>query len=323
MSPSAPKETASPDLPMPIAVSARLRTYVAERLQPRLLPVVVLVFAMGLLYGKAIVGTKSLHISVVDVIGVFGVVGYIVVARVFDEHKDYEFDVAHLADRPLPRGAISWSEVNALGFVGLLMQVVICVIEDAGIGKVCAWWAIAFGFLVLTRYEFFVRAWLRRHFVTNTLTHLPVYCLVALWSAEIGAHPKWIGWSAIWLGGYMYVHTFGLDLWRKSHAPEDEVPGVDSYTAIWGTTYASVAAIVLVAATAALAGAMLQASHVTAVAPYVALAVLMLPVAGGLVRFALAPNRRTSAIARNVLILTVATVDVTLILSLAIGRGLS
>jgi 4-hydroxybenzoate polyprenyltransferase len=284
---------------------------------------VILVFATGLLYGKAIVGTKSLHVSVVDVIGVFGVVGYIVLARVFDEHKDYEFDVTHLADRPLPRGAISWSEVNALGFVGLLVQVVICVIEDAGIGRVCAWWAIAFGYLVLTRYEFFIRSWLRRHFVTNTLTHLPVYCLVALWSAEIGAHPRWIGWSAIWLGGYMYVHTFSLDLWRKSHAPEDELPGVDSYTAQWGTTKASVASVVLVATTAALAGAMLQAANVTAVAPYVALAVLMLPMTGGLVRFARAPNRGASAVARNVLIITVAALDLTLILSLAIGRGLS
>jgi hypothetical protein len=172
---------------------------------------------------------------------------------VFDEHKDYEFDVVHLPDRPLPRRAVSWGEVNSLGVVAVAVQLAACLALDGGLGPVGAWWAIAMAYLVFTRYEFFVRPWLRRHFVTNSVTHLPVYALASVWAAQMGAQRTWVPATVAWLAAYTYVHTFGADLWRKSRAPEDEHPAVDTYTQRWGVLGASVATAALVILSAGLA----------------------------------------------------------------------
>jgi len=308
---------------VPGSVAGRLSAYLAERFPVRGIVTNSIGYAAALLYGKAIVADGALRIEAEDIVGVLGIVMFLLLARVFDEHKDYEFDVEHLPDRPLPRGAISWREVDGLGVAAAVVMAVVCLAVDGGVGPVCAWWAIAMAYLVLTRFEFFVRPWLRAHFVTNTVTHLPVYALAALWVAQIGAEPEWLGPTAIWLALFTYFHTFGVDLWRKSHGPEDERPAVDSYTQQWGTTPASVATAAIVIVSAGFAAAMLMAADVDAAGGYVALALVPIPLLAELARFARTPNRRTNERKRNVLALTLIGLHLIVIATLAIDRGLA
>lgn len=301
----------------------RLGRYLAERFGIQLVVIQLLMYCTGMLYGKAIVTHGSLHVRAGDVAAAVALVSFFLLARVFDEHKDYEFDVVYLADRPLPRGAITWAEVNGLGVATVIVQIAVCVTLDRGIGRVCAWWAIAMAYLVLTRFEFFVRPWLRRHFVTNTVTHLPVYALASVWAAQIGAQPRWVPVPVAWLAAYTYFHTFGADLWRKSRAPQDERPEVDSYTQRWGTTGASVATAAIVIAAAGLAAAMLAAAHAGAIAGYVVLGLATLPVLAGLVRFARDPDRETNEQRRKLLALTLVALQLTVILTIGIVRGLT
>jgi 4-hydroxybenzoate polyprenyltransferase len=301
----------------------RLRDYLAERFQPQLVLGLLVSYAAAALYGKAIVSSGELDVSWKDIVGAAGLIAFFLLARVFDEHKDYEFDVMHLADRPLPRGAISWREVDGLAIAAIIAQVVVCLAVDGGLGAVCFWWALAMGYLVLTRFEFFVRPWLRRHFVTNTTTHLPVYALASLWAAQIGAEPERLGLEAIWLALFGYVHTFGIDLWRKSHAPEDERPAVDSYTQHWGTAAAGVATAATVIISAGLAAVMLNVADAGVVGGWAALAVVPIALLVALARFVRTPDRQTNERKRNLLALTLVAIQLVVILTLALDRGLA
>lgn len=297
--------------------------YLAERFGIQLIAIQLLMYCTGMLYGKAIVTRGSLDVRPGDVAGVVALVMFFLLARVFDEHKDYDFDVTYLADRPLPRGAISWAEVNGLGVAAVIIQIAIGAALDGGLGRTLAWWAIAMAYLVLTRFWFFVPSWLRRHFVTNTVVHLPVYALASVWAAEIGARPAWVPVPVAWLAAYTYFHTFGADLWRKSRAPEDERRGVDTYTQSWGTTGASVATAVIVIIAAGLAAALLAAAHAGAAAGYAALGLVTLPVLAGVTRFARNPTRETNEQRRRLLALTLVALQLTVILTMSIQRGLT
>lgn len=301
----------------------RLSGYLVERFQPQLVLALLVSYAAAMLYGTAIVSGGELDVSLGHVAAAVGLVAFFLLARVFDEHKDHEFDLVHLADRPLPRGAISWREVDGLGVAAVVVQIVVCLAVDGGVGPVCFWWAIATAYLVLTRFEFFVRPWLRRHFVANTVTHLPVYALASVWAAQIGAEPEWVGPAVIWLALFGYVHTFGTDFWRKTHAPEDERPAVDSYTQLWGTTAASAAIAAAILASAGLAAVMLTAADAGAIGGYAALAIVPIPLLVILVRFARTPNRQTNQRKRNLLALTLVALQLVVVLALALDRGLA
>jgi UbiA prenyltransferase family len=302
---------------------SRAGRYLAERFGIQLVVIQLLMYCTAVLYGKAVTGPGALHVRFWDVAAAVGLVMFFLLARVFDEHKDYDFDAAYLPGRPLPRGAVSWAEVNTLGALAAGAQIAICVALDGGVGPVCAWWAIAMAYLVLTRFEFFVRPWLRRHFVTNTVTHLPVYALASVWAAEVGAHPTWVPAAVAWLAAYTYVHTFGADLWRKSRAPEDERPEVDTYTQRWGTTGASLATAAIVIIAAGLAAAMLAAANAGAAAGYAVLALAPLPVLAGLVRFTRDPGRERNEQRRKLLAVTLVALQITVILTIAVRRGLT
>ncbi|HEX8742808.1 MAG TPA: hypothetical protein VF712_06725 [Thermoleophilaceae bacterium] len=304
-------------------LAGRLLGYLNERFPIQGVITNSIAYAAALLYGKAIVGDGELHVAVEDVLGVLGILGYLLLARVFDEHKDFEFDVEHLPDRPLPRGSISWREVDGLGVAAFVVQAAVSVAVDGGVGPVCFWWAIALTYLVITRFEFFIRPWLRRHFVTNTVLHLPVYALGLVWIAQIGAEPEWVGTDVLWLAAYVYVATLGIDLWRKSHGPEDEREAVDSYTQRWGVTGASAMTAAVAVVCAALAAVMLTVADAEAPAGYAALAWLPVPLFVGLVRFVGAPSRRTNKPKRDLLAATLVGFNLILALTLAIDRGLA
>jgi 4-hydroxybenzoate polyprenyltransferase len=306
----------------PSALGSRLAGYMAERCPPRLTVVFVMSYSTALLFGKALTGDGALRLSLGDLAGGAGYLAFFVLARVFDEHKDFEFDVVHLSDRPLPRGAISWREVDGLGWAAAIVMIAVCLALDRGVGAVSLWWAVAMAYLFLTRFEFFIRPWLRRHFLTNTVTHLPVYALASIWAAQIGARPPSIGAGVIWLGLFMYVYTFGLDLWRKSHAPVDERQEVCSYTQRFGVRGASWATGVTLLASGELAMGMLSSAKALTSAPAVTLVAVVVPLLVSLVRFARTPNRATHTTRRNLLMSTLLAQELIVILTLAVSRGL-
>ncbi|MBU0479718.1 MAG: UbiA family prenyltransferase [Proteobacteria bacterium] len=164
--------------------------------------------------------------------------------RVFDEHKDYEDDCRYYPERLLQRGVISLKTLKVIGFIAISAELSLSFIR--GIETFCAV-LIAIGFSLLMLKEFFVRDWLKRHFLVYAFSHMlimPLFALVAF-SFTTGRFP----WQAPpWFILYAFVGFFVTSNWeisRKIRAPDDEIEGVDTYSRVFGT-YGAAYLVVLI-----------------------------------------------------------------------------
>jgi 4-hydroxybenzoate polyprenyltransferase len=153
--------------------------------------------------------------------------------RVFDEHKDYAEDCRHHPGRVLQRGLVTLRHLRLLGAAAIAVEVVLCAL--AGPAALVAWLA-AFGYSWLMYKEFFVRDWLKRHFLTYATTHMLIMPLLALlvFSFTTGRWP-WLAPGWFWVYSFVgFFVTFNWEVSRKIRAPEEEIEGVDSYTKLFG-----------------------------------------------------------------------------------------
>lgn len=154
--------------------------------------------------------------------------------RVFDEHKDYLEDCRNHPDRVLQRGLVTLRDLRWLGAIAIATEVVLASLHSqAALSAVL----VALGFSVLMLKEFFVGAWLRRHFLLYAVSHMLIMPLFALVVFSF-ATKRWPWTAPGWFWLYACVGffvTFNWEVSRKIRAPEDEREGVQSYTKIFGT----------------------------------------------------------------------------------------
>ena len=85
--------------------------------------------------------------------------------------------------------------------------------------------------------EFFVKDWLKRHFLVYASTHMlimPLFAIVVFSFATRRYAWEAPGW--FWLYSFIgFFVAFNWEVSRKIRAPEEEIDGVDSYTKIFGT----------------------------------------------------------------------------------------
>jgi 4-hydroxybenzoate polyprenyltransferase len=102
--------------------------------------------------------------------------------RLFDDVKDAETDRIIAPSRPIPRGLVSEREMDAFAAILIMVQG----IAFAAVGPMAfLLWAVAAGYTVLMRVEFFVGSWLDRHVLTYATSHMVVMGLVL--AALVGA----------------------------------------------------------------------------------------------------------------------------------------
>ena len=114
------------------------------------------------------------------------VVLYLLQIRLADEPKDFEHDNLHYPNRPVQRGLITLAELETFknGVIVLFFGLAAISIS----WSVMLWAVILQGYSYLTRREFFIRDWLRRHFLTYQLIHyvqLLILCWLVLGVLEI------------------------------------------------------------------------------------------------------------------------------------------
>ena len=154
--------------------------------------------------------------------------------RVFDEHKDYVEDCKYYPNRVLQRGIITLNELKRLGALAIALEILASII--AGIRALVST-MIALGFSVLMLKEFFVKVWLRRHFLVYVVTHMlimPLFSMV-IFSFSTDKFP-WQAPPLYWLYAFVgFFVTLNWEISRKIRSPEEEIEGVISYTKVWGT----------------------------------------------------------------------------------------
>ncbi len=171
--------------------------------------------------------------------------------RLFDEFKDAEDDAKYRPYRAVPRGLVSFAEIR-----GLILAVTVCVIGVNAVlsPRLLLLLVPSFAYILLMWREFFVPAWLRRHPVIYMLTHMLVMPLIDFYTSGL----DWaVGGFAMPSGLFLFlVLTFTngcvIEIGRKIRVPEDEEPGVETYSALWGRFTAASLWLVVLAFTLAL-----------------------------------------------------------------------
>ena len=192
--------------------------------------------------------------------------------RVLDEFKDHEDDTQYRPYRPVPRGLVTLRELLWVLVIAGIGQIALALAVDARL-----LWPLAavWGYMALMTAEFFVPQWLRARPFAYIVTHNPVGLLISIYLTAFewlpsGAAPH----PAIALLAVTSLFdTTLLEIGRKIRAPQDEEPGVVTYSAAWGRNLA-VAAWLVVFLLATVAG-WLAARQIGFA---VAFAVLMVPV---------------------------------------------
>jgi 4-hydroxybenzoate polyprenyltransferase len=155
--------------------------------------------------------------------------------RVADEFKDFEKDARFRPYRPVPRGLVTLGELVWVAAAGALVQLALALwLKPALVWLLLLAWA----YLALMTREFFVRRWLEAHPIVYMTSHMFIVPLVDLYAtacdwttAGLGEPPQGLLWFLI----VSYLNGIVLEVGRKTRAPADEEPGVETYSALWGS----------------------------------------------------------------------------------------
>jgi 4-hydroxybenzoate polyprenyltransferase len=213
--------------------------------------------------------------------------------RIIDEHKDYEQDLIVHPDRVLSRGLVT---LKLLGRIGLGVVAIELVLSYAlGLPSfVLCLVLLAVSWLIYK--EFYMGERLSRHLLWNALLHMlvmPLYSLFVFTVAS-GRFPSSAPAVVLLYAWVSYGVGLGYELARKTRAPQDERPGLITYSNVIGPYPAAGAALLALlfsGSISLLVGFLLGFGawyHAT-------VAALLLIVAAGVLHFRLRTNTVTAA----------------------------
>jgi 4-hydroxybenzoate polyprenyltransferase len=177
---------------------------------------------------------------------------FLLLLRVFDEHKDAEIDATTRPDRPVQRGVISLRQLRAVGAVAVALQL--------GLAFTAGWRAgslylVPLAYSVAMLVEFGAHRWLGERLLVYAASHMFVMPLLALaLIAHAVPHAPWT--AATWLVlAAVFAGFFALEITRKLNPPAAELAGVDSYSSTLGPGRGAALAGACLLVSAAAAGA--------------------------------------------------------------------
>ena len=162
--------------------------------------------------------------------------------RICDEHKDADDDAEFRSYRPVPRGLISLSELSTIGAWAAWLQFVVVL---AFCPLLLAPLFLVWTYLWLMTKEFFVGSWLRKHPVLYAASHMLIIPLIDLFTTacdwlpvctleKFALQPGLIGFLVV-----SYCNGIVIEIGRKIRYREEEEPGVETYSVLWGAARAA------------------------------------------------------------------------------------
>jgi len=230
-------------------LAARLFAWSKERFPPAFILVILPLYggtaAMAQLYQNG-----RVHFTAVDLLGVAACTAFLLLLRVFDEHKDYELDSLNHPDRVLQRGLVTLRHLKFIAGGALIVQLAASLWADATVGQATLRWSVVLVWSLLMAKEFFVGEWLSKRLVLYAVSHMLILPMAVIWFMYLGSRGGDIPWEPqLWYAGLVFCLGAVAEVGRKFKAREDEKETIDSYTKTLGVSGASVVlAIVGVAA---------------------------------------------------------------------------
>ena len=240
-------------------LAARLWRYQAERFPLIAHGPLIAVFAVAAVaFGAAVTGA-AIDWTATAAAGAI-LLGFFFQLRVCDEVKDAETDALHRPGRPVPRGLVTLGELVGVAVAVAIAQLALTLWLGA---HLVLWLTLVWAYGGLMALEFGARHWLRARPVLYLLSHLLIVPLFALFAVAVAGRTStepasWL--AAAPLLALAFANAAVLEIGRKIKAPQDEQPGVETYSGSWGLARAVAIWIGAIAASggaAAAAGATL------------------------------------------------------------------
>jgi 4-hydroxybenzoate polyprenyltransferase len=194
--------------------------------------------------------------------------------RIADEFKDFEEDARYRAYRPVPRGLVSLRELGLLGGLTALVQLGLALwLEPALVWLLLLVW----GYMALMSREFFARAWLKARPAAYLWSHMLIVPLIDLYATacdwrvagDTAPHA-----GLVWFLIVSFFNGVVIEIGRKIRAPQDEEPGVETYSSLWGRRKAMMVWLGAMLLTAV--SAWLAARHIDFALPVAILLIILL-----------------------------------------------
>jgi 4-hydroxybenzoate polyprenyltransferase len=157
--------------------------------------------------------------------------------RIADEYKDAADDARFRPYRPVPRGVVTLRQLGAVGAAAAVLQSLFALLLDPALLPLLV---VVWVYLGLMTREFFARRWLRSHLVAYMATHMPILPLIFFYATACDwrLHAAFPPAGLAWLLAVVVFSGVLLEVGRKIRAPQDEEDGVETYSVIWGRSYA-------------------------------------------------------------------------------------
>ncbi|MEO0464458.1 MAG: UbiA family prenyltransferase [Pseudomonadota bacterium] len=152
--------------------------------------------------------------------------------RVLDEIKDKEDDAKFRPERPIPRGLVRLETIIWLGVGSVFVALGVAAAVDTGL---LALLGVAWGWLTLMSFEFFVRDWLKSHAFLYLVSHMAIMPLIDL----VVTGFEWVRFGApagamVFFLLLSFTNGCVLEIGRKLWAPVSEREGVNTYSKLLG-----------------------------------------------------------------------------------------
>lgn len=215
------------------SLAKALWLYQAERFPIARTGFLLAIFSSASLCVSAHLGLRPLP-TLWTFIGVWAVVLMLFFQmRVCDEIKDYEDDLRFRPERPIQRGLISLTLIKGLGAACIPLMLAITYFLSPGL---IVFLALVWLWLGLMTVEFFAATWLKARPFLYLASHMAIMPLIDIFitAAEwlpAGQSPP----NGLWLFiALSYANGCVIEIGRKVWAPENERPGVETYSALLG-----------------------------------------------------------------------------------------
>lgn len=222
--------TLTPESPFP----KRFVAYMAERFPLSVNgPAILLMFSSAYLvaarYSPEAPGVLSGRVA----LGMLVLFFFFLRLRISDEHKDMAYDRKVNPDRLVVRGVIGLGELKVVAGFGLVVELAASWVLGL---EVFAAYAAAALWSVLMHLEFFCAEWLRARPGIYMASHMTVVPLLTFFCFMCASPPGLLAGSGslIAFAAASVLATASLETARKIRLPDEEAPGVDTYSSAWG-----------------------------------------------------------------------------------------
>lgn len=211
---------------------ARLWTYQAERFPLGKTAVLCAVFAGASVSVSAHLAGRPAPDAAAYLAAFVITLAFFFQLRVLDEIKDKEDDARFRPERPIPRGLVRLETIIALGVGSAVIAACAALAVD---GALIGLLALAWGWMALMSFEFFVPHWLKARPFAYLVSHMAVMPLIDL--VITGAEWTPFGAPVPALSLFLFLSFANgcvLEIGRKLWAPVSEREGVETYSRVLG-----------------------------------------------------------------------------------------